>query len=322
MAVWVRIMGVPIEYFNVWAMRKIGSVLGKLLKIDVNTNSQYRGKFARICVEIDVTKPLEAFIQINDRWYNLEYEGMPKICFGCGRYGHKRESCPWSVDPMAEKVDGGENESNMMNMDEPIVKAAQSSDDGSRFSVLNGEDKSLNEGNVGSGTDGEKGEGSIERKIWGVRKKKEASDRDALADISNCGGKPSAHNLGQLRQPLVRRSSSSSISNVEDQPFKFNVNAFKTDMYYGSNMSKGTYIFGHQPSNASGSDVELVACDLDPGEEMMNTDHTIPVWNSRGAGCTKFKDNVAELINIHQMEILVICEPRISGQNYLTFNKQ
>ena len=28
-----------------------------------------------------------------------------------------------------EKVDGGENESNIMNMDEPIVKSAQSSDD-------------------------------------------------------------------------------------------------------------------------------------------------------------------------------------------------
>lgn len=129
MAIWVRILGVPIEYFNVWAMRMIGSLLGKLLKIDVNTNSQYRGKFARICVEIDVTKPLEAFIQINNGWYNLEYEGMPEICFRCGRYGHKRESCPWSIDPMVEKVDGGENESNIMNMDEPIVKSAQSSDD-------------------------------------------------------------------------------------------------------------------------------------------------------------------------------------------------
>ncbi|KAM1277168.1 hypothetical protein ACFX2J_029341 [Malus domestica] len=145
MAIWVRILGVLIEYFNVCAMRKIGNVLGKLLKID-----------------IDVTKPLEAFIQINSRWYNLKYEGMPKICLRCGRYGHKRESCPWSVDRMVENVDGGENESNIIYMDEPIVKYSQSSDDvyviqgtwmqGSSFSALNGEDKSLNEGNMGSGT--------------------------------------------------------------------------------------------------------------------------------------------------------------------------
>ena len=63
---------------------------------------------------------------------------------------------------------------------------------GSRFSALNGKDKSLNEGYVGSGTDGEKGEGSIERKILVARKNKETGDRDALADISNFGGKPNA----------------------------------------------------------------------------------------------------------------------------------
>ncbi|KAM1602739.1 hypothetical protein ACFX1Z_029427 [Malus domestica] len=53
---------------------------------------------------------------------------------------------------MVENVDGGENESNIMYMDEPIVKYSQSSDYGSSFSALNGDDKSLNEGNVGSGT--------------------------------------------------------------------------------------------------------------------------------------------------------------------------
>ncbi|KAM1486322.1 hypothetical protein ACFX2I_000534 [Malus domestica] len=103
MAVWLRICGVPIECFNVWAMRKIGGVLRKLLKIDINTNSHARGKFARICVEIDLTNPLEAFIQINNSWYNLEYEGMREICFICGHYGHKRESCTWSVDSGTEK---------------------------------------------------------------------------------------------------------------------------------------------------------------------------------------------------------------------------
>lgn len=26
--------------------------------------------------------------------FNDEYEGLDKICFECGRYGHRRESCP------------------------------------------------------------------------------------------------------------------------------------------------------------------------------------------------------------------------------------
>ena len=50
MAVWIRISSIQMEYFNVWVTKRIGNILGKLLKIDINTNFQFRGKFARICV--------------------------------------------------------------------------------------------------------------------------------------------------------------------------------------------------------------------------------------------------------------------------------
>ncbi|CAL8988596.1 unnamed protein product, partial [Prunus brigantina] len=46
-----------------------------------------------MCVELDLTKPLEAFVQINQEWYNIEYEGLLDICYLCGQYGHKREHC-------------------------------------------------------------------------------------------------------------------------------------------------------------------------------------------------------------------------------------
>ncbi|XP_021823959.1 uncharacterized protein LOC110765193 isoform X1 [Prunus avium] len=93
MAAWVRVSAIQLECFDVWALKRIGNLLGRLLKIDALTTSQNRGKFARLCVELDLTKPLEAFIQINQTWYNIEYEGLPEICFLCGRYGHKRENC-------------------------------------------------------------------------------------------------------------------------------------------------------------------------------------------------------------------------------------
>lgn len=105
MAVWIRISSIQMEYSNVWVMKMISNILGKLLKININTNSHSRGKFARIFVEIDLTKPLEAFIQINNVWYNLEYKGMPKICFKCGRYGHKRETCDLNVKHVGEEAD-------------------------------------------------------------------------------------------------------------------------------------------------------------------------------------------------------------------------
>ncbi|CAL9031736.1 unnamed protein product [Prunus brigantina] len=93
MAVWIRVSAIQLECFDVWALKRIGNLLGKLLKIDAHTTSQNRGKFARLCVELDLTKPLEAFVQINQVWYNIEYEGLPEICYNCGLYGHKRENC-------------------------------------------------------------------------------------------------------------------------------------------------------------------------------------------------------------------------------------
>ncbi|KAI5349115.1 hypothetical protein L3X38_002002 [Prunus dulcis] len=93
MAAWIRVSAIHLECFDVWALKRIGNLLGKLLKIDALTTSQNRGKFARMCVELDLTKPLEAFVQINQEWYNIEYEGLPDICYLCGRYGHKREHC-------------------------------------------------------------------------------------------------------------------------------------------------------------------------------------------------------------------------------------
>ncbi|ONI30094.1 hypothetical protein PRUPE_1G231200 [Prunus persica] len=79
--------------FDVWTLKRIWNFLGKLLKIDALTTSLNQGKFARLCVKLDLSRPLEAFIQINNVWYNVEYEGLPDTCYMCGRYGHKREHC-------------------------------------------------------------------------------------------------------------------------------------------------------------------------------------------------------------------------------------
>ncbi|CAL2271911.1 unnamed protein product [Prunus armeniaca] len=40
---------------------------------------------------------------------------------------------------------------------------------------------------------------------------------------------------------------------------------------------------------------------------------SILCWNARGAACTKFRTTMHYLISSHHMEVLFICEPRISG---------
>lgn len=86
-------LAIQLECFDIWALKRIGNLLGKLLKIDALTTTQNKGKFAKLCVELDLTKPIDAFVQINHVWYNIEHEGLPEICYLCGHYGHKKEAC-------------------------------------------------------------------------------------------------------------------------------------------------------------------------------------------------------------------------------------
>ena len=63
-AVWVRLNELPIEYYNAKALQIIGKAIGNVLRIDTFTASETRGRFARICVQVDVGKPLAIAIMI------------------------------------------------------------------------------------------------------------------------------------------------------------------------------------------------------------------------------------------------------------------
>ncbi|MCH81277.1 hypothetical protein A2U01_0002062, partial [Trifolium medium] len=111
-AVWMRISGLPIEYYDSRILHFIGNRVGKTVKVDKNTLTQERGKYARLCVQVNLTKPLLAMFTIKDRKYNIEYEGLHLLCTTCGRFGHYKEGCPEKVKEHAEKRDergvGGE----------------------------------------------------------------------------------------------------------------------------------------------------------------------------------------------------------------------
>nr|KYP63748.1 hypothetical protein KK1_018330 [Cajanus cajan] len=78
-AAWVRIPGLPIELFNDRFLWRVGSKLGTMLKIDKLTSVQTRGRFARICVEIDLKKKLVPHINVLGHILHLEYEGLHSI---------------------------------------------------------------------------------------------------------------------------------------------------------------------------------------------------------------------------------------------------
>ncbi|XP_020225227.1 uncharacterized protein LOC109807113 [Cajanus cajan] len=95
---WIRIPGLPIELYNDRFLWRVGSKLGTMLKIDKLTSIHSRGKFARICVEVNLRKKLVSKINVMGHIIKLEYEGLHSICFRCGKYGHRQDICGEGMD--------------------------------------------------------------------------------------------------------------------------------------------------------------------------------------------------------------------------------
>ncbi|CAN1807877.1 hypothetical protein LINPERHAP1_LOCUS25208 [Linum perenne] len=81
------------------AVTRIDNHIGKTVKIDMATTEGARGRYARVCVEVDLSKPLIGKYMIEDRILNVEYESLENIFFTCGHYGHKMDTCPSIISP-------------------------------------------------------------------------------------------------------------------------------------------------------------------------------------------------------------------------------
>ncbi|XP_057762182.1 uncharacterized protein LOC130982262 [Arachis stenosperma] len=90
---WVRLPGLPIELYNERILRKIGDLVGKTCKVDHNTQQLCRGKFARLYVEVDLTKLLLEKYMINEKMYQIEYEEIHQIYFSCEKIDHEQKDC-------------------------------------------------------------------------------------------------------------------------------------------------------------------------------------------------------------------------------------
>lgn len=53
----------PLNYYHKRILRFFGQVIGNVLKIDYNTESASKGKFARIAVEINLNKLLVSVLE-------------------------------------------------------------------------------------------------------------------------------------------------------------------------------------------------------------------------------------------------------------------
>jgi hypothetical protein len=92
--VWVRFPGLNLVYYDESFLMAMASAIGKPIKVDINTLKVERGRFARVCVEVDLTVSVVGKIWVNGHWYKVQYEGLHIICTNCGCYGHLGRNSP------------------------------------------------------------------------------------------------------------------------------------------------------------------------------------------------------------------------------------
>ncbi|KAG2274425.1 hypothetical protein Bca52824_056980 [Brassica carinata] len=92
--VWVCLSHIPVNFYHKTILMGITKGLGRPIKVDLTTLKFERARFARICVEVNLNKPLKGSVLINGERYFVSYEGISAICLNCDMYGHLVHACP------------------------------------------------------------------------------------------------------------------------------------------------------------------------------------------------------------------------------------
>ncbi|XP_056685683.1 uncharacterized protein [Spinacia oleracea] len=91
--IWVRFPNLPLNCWGPGSLSRIGSLLGVPLFADECTTCQQRISFARILIEIDVTKSLPRNFMLKDPTgktfkQQVDYDWLPPFCPTCKMIGH------------------------------------------------------------------------------------------------------------------------------------------------------------------------------------------------------------------------------------------
>lgn len=112
---WVRVPRLPWEFWEHDTLVCLPKPVGKVIKVDQTTLLRLKGKFARVCVNIDVTEPLPGSLVICFQGKSMKvpliYEGLHVIYALCVSESHQIEVCAYlplhaKVEIMVEKFGG------------------------------------------------------------------------------------------------------------------------------------------------------------------------------------------------------------------------
>lgn len=120
--IWMQIYGLPLDLWSIKALNKIASYLGKPLYRDQLTKTRGRINYARVLVEVDISKELPSQIPVTlptgkDVALQLHFECSMCYCSECRHLGQHKESCNQASKTMQwpdkESGTGGEASRNL-----------------------------------------------------------------------------------------------------------------------------------------------------------------------------------------------------------------
>ncbi|GAA0183918.1 hypothetical protein LIER_31250 [Lithospermum erythrorhizon] len=102
--VWIRVEGLPLYLFDEMSLRSISNSIGRLIRVDPRNVNRTMLNSARICVELDVSKPLleDILIIFEDEfskvilerlWVKVFYDVLPLFSDFCCHIGHGVDGC-------------------------------------------------------------------------------------------------------------------------------------------------------------------------------------------------------------------------------------
>ncbi|KAK3127025.1 hypothetical protein QOZ80_7AG0567120 [Eleusine coracana subsp. coracana] len=109
MEMWIRVLNLPLGWMNEKRGAKAMSLIGELVKLDVDKDGKASGAFLRATVSVELSKPLRRGILLKpersskSEWLDIQYKELPFYCFACGILGHTEIECE---NPVVRNAEG------------------------------------------------------------------------------------------------------------------------------------------------------------------------------------------------------------------------
>lgn len=105
-SIWIRLVELPQEYWRERILKEIATVVGTPIDINGPTINRTFGHYARILVDIDLSKKAYDEVLVERDGFafmvEIQYERRPFFCHHCYSIGHNITTCRW-INPQAAK---------------------------------------------------------------------------------------------------------------------------------------------------------------------------------------------------------------------------